>query len=69
MSSQLIATGNEFSGNTALYGGAIYSSNILLGFSFSDNIFSENDAYDGGAIYKKSVGIITIVMNRITIFI
>jgi predicted outer membrane repeat protein len=54
MAFQVSFISNVFNGNTAYYGGAIYSTNQLVGFSFSGNTLSQNSAYDGGALYKKS---------------
>lgn len=45
---------NEFIGNIAYYGGAVYRDSILLGLNSTNNVFLDNSAYEGGAIYKKS---------------
>jgi len=45
---------NEFTGNSAYYGGAIYSHSPWLTLEMSGNIFSNNSAYDGGSLYKAS---------------
>ena len=59
---QIYAEDNQFIGLNAVYGGAIYGNNPLLGFNFSGNVFKYNQAYDGGAIYKVSVGKIVYKM-------
>lgn len=59
---QVIATGNTFSGNTAYYGAAMYTTNSLAGFTLSNNIFTQNTAYDGAAIYKKSIRMILTIL-------
>jgi len=45
---------NEFTGNTAYYGGAIYSQSPLLTLILNGNQFSGNRALDGGSLYKIS---------------
>ena len=51
---QVLISSNEFFGNTALYGGAIYLDNALMKLHLIDNVFQSNSAIDGGAIYKIS---------------
>jgi len=46
---------NEFIGNIATFGGAIYAENSLMNLYLIDNLFHGNSAQDGGAIYKKSL--------------
>jgi len=50
--SQIIVTRNEFIGNKAFYGGAIYSDNNFARLHLDRNIFTDNSADNGGAIYK-----------------
>lgn len=47
---------NVFTGNTALYGGAIYSGSPFSNLIMLNNIYTKNSAINGGAIYKVAPG-------------
>lgn len=48
---------NEFIGNGAINGGAIYCENSTTAFNIQNDTYRGNTARDGGAILKKSPGI------------
>jgi len=51
---QLKASGNQFTNNKAYYGGAIYGNGVFFSLNLSSNTFTGNSALYGGAIWKNS---------------
>ena len=46
---------NQFIGNVAVYGGAVYIEGEYLSLSMKNNLFLRNFALNGGALYKTSL--------------
>lgn len=47
--------GNQFTGNTATYGGAVYCENSMATLTIQNDIYTQNSATNGGAVYKITV--------------
>jgi len=57
---------NEFIGNQAVYGGAIYSETVFLYAIFNNTSFENNSAVNGGAIYcfVKSLKFLPLFLTK-----